>query len=107
MRRDVAFAFASSLSLPEQLARLNSRGSYTWIERDGAWYPDYISTRAHPDDGFFKIYDAVDGRFVLGIKHVTDRPTIDAELAKLVRVAREQVLPAIDAREVEATEPYD
>jgi len=36
MRRDVAFAFTSSLSLPEQLERLNSRGSYTWIERDGA-----------------------------------------------------------------------
>ena len=47
---------------------------------------------------------------MLGIKHVTDRPTIDAELAELaelVRVARERVLPAIDAREVEETEPYD
>jgi hypothetical protein len=100
-------SYTSPLRLREQRDRLNAAGPYEWIDRDSDWYPDYISTRCYPDCGFFKIFDAIDGRFNLTIKLVTDRDIVQAELAKLMEVARAQVLPVVDADDVEPAEPYD
>lgn len=107
MRMDAALSYASRLTLGQQRARLNTFGPYIWVERDSHWYPDYISTRCYPDYGYFKIFDAVDGRFNLTIQLTTDRDIVEAELARLVVEARELVLPAVDATDVEAAEPYD
>src|SRR6188474_3072650 len=101
-RMDAALGYASRLTLAQQRARLNTLGPYIWVDRDSHWYPDYISTRCYPDYGFFKIFDAVDGRFNLTIKLVTDRDIVEAELARLVEQARELVLAAIDATDIEA-----
>src|SRR5687767_8070548 len=107
MRMDAALGYASRLTLGQQRARLNTVGPYIWIERDSDWYPDYISTRCYPDYGFFKIFDAVDGRFNLTIKLVTDRDIVEAELAQLLGQARELVLPIVDATDIGSAEPYD
>ena len=61
----------------------------------------------YPDYGFFKLFDAVDGRFNLTIKLVTDRDVVEAELARLTKVAREQVLSLVDAEDIQPAEPYD
>jgi hypothetical protein len=106
-RMDAALGYASRLTLAQQRARLNTLGPYIWVDRDSHWYPDYISTRCYPDYGFFKIFDAVDGRFNLTIKLVTDRDVVEAELTSLLEQARELVLAAIDATDIEAAEPYD
>ena len=106
-RMDAALGYASRLTLAQQRARLNTLGPYIWVDRDSHWYPDYISTRCYPDYGFFKIFDAVDGRFNLTIKLVTDRDIVEAELARLLEQARDLVLAAIDATDIEAAEPYD
>lgn len=107
LRMDAALSYASRLTLAQQRARLNTLGPYIWTDRDSHWYPDYISTRCYPDHGFFKIFDAVDGRFNLTIKLVTDREIVEPELARLVHQARELVLSAIDAEDVQPAEPYD
>jgi hypothetical protein len=107
VRMDAAFAYTSRLTLAQQRDRLNTFGPYIWVDRDSHWYPDYISTRCYPDYGFFKIVDAVDGRFNLTIKLVTDREMVREVLAKLVDQAGEHVLPMIDAEDVEDAEPYD
>ena len=106
-RMDAALSYASRLTLAQQRARLNTVGPYIWIDRDSHWYPDYISTRCYPDYGFFKIFDAVDGRFNLTIKLVTDRDVVEAELARLLDQARELVLSVVDAADVEPAEQYD
>ena len=107
LRMDAALSYASRLTLAQQRARLNTFGPYIWVDRDSDTYPDYISTRCYPDYGFFKIFDAVDGRFNLTIKLVTDRDVVEAELARLIDQARELVLSVIDATDVEDAEPYD
>ena len=107
MRMDAALGYRSPLTLPEQRDRLNAAGPYEWVDRDSHWYPDYISTRCYPDYGFFKLFDAVDGRFNLTIKLVTDRDVVEAELARLTQVAREHVLSLVDADDIQPAEPYD
>jgi hypothetical protein len=107
LRMDAALSYRSDLTLAQQLERLNAAGPYEWIERDSHWYPDYISTLAYPDYGFFKIFDAVDGRFNLTIKLVTDRAIVAAELAALLRTARESVLSVVAAEDIQKAEPYD
>jgi hypothetical protein len=104
---DAALGYACRLTLAQQRARLNTFGPYIWVDRDSAWYQDYISTRCYPDCGFFKIFDAVDGRFNLTIKLVTDRDIVEAELAKLLKQVHELVLPVIDATDIADAEPYD
>lgn len=110
MRKDTAFTYRCDLTLAQQLERLNARGPLQWVERDSHWYGDYLTTKAHPDYAYFKIFDdAKNGRFVLNLKFVADpdRPSFEDELRELVALARERVLPALDARDVEETEPYD
>ena len=104
---DAAFSYATRLTLSQQRARLNTFGPYIWIDRDSHWYPDYISTRCYPDYGFFKIFDAVEGRFNLTIQLTTDQEIVEAELAKLLERARTDVLELVDATEIETAEPYD
>lgn len=104
---DAAFSYATRLTLGQQRARLNTFGPYIWIERDSHWYPDYISTRCYPNYGFFKIFDAVEGRFNLTIQLTTDRAIVEAELAKLLERARTDVLELVDATEIETAEPND
>jgi hypothetical protein len=107
LRLDAALGYDSALSLREQRDRLNAAGPYEWVDRDSEWYPDYISTRVYDDYGFFKIFDAVDGRFNLTVKLVTDRAIVKSELARLLEVARHQVLPKVDAQDIGSAEPYD
>jgi hypothetical protein len=107
LRMDEALSYATRLTLAQQRARLNTVGPYIWVDRDSHWYPDYISTRCYPDYGFFKIFDVVDGRFNLTIKLVADHDVVEDELAKLLVQARELVLAAIDATDIERAEPYD
>jgi hypothetical protein len=107
MRMDAALTYASGLTLRQQRDRLNAAGQYEWIDRDSDWYPDYISTRCYPDYGFYKIFPEDDGRFNLTIKLVTDRDVVEAELARLVEVARTEVLPVVAATDIERGEPYD
>lgn len=107
LRMDTALSYRSDRTLAQQLERLNSAGPYAWVERENDWYPDYISTRAYSDYGFFKIFDAVDGRFNLTIKLVTDRAIVEAELARLLEIARELVLPLVEAEDIATAEPYD
>ena len=107
LRMDAALSYSSRLTLAQQRARLNTFGPYIWVDRDSDTYPDYISTRCYPDYGFFKIFEAVDGRFNLTIKLVTGRDVVEEELARLIDQARELVLSVIDATDVEDAEPYD
>jgi hypothetical protein len=104
---DAALSYRSALSLRAQLERLNAAGPYEWVERDSHWYPDYISTRCYPDYGFFKIFDAVNDRYNLTIKLVTDRDVVKEELARLLEVARAEVLPVVSATDIQDADPYD
>jgi hypothetical protein len=106
-QRVAALSYATRLTLGQQRARLTTFGPYIWIDRDSDQNQDYISTRCYPDYGFFKIFDAVDGRFHLTIELVTDRQIVEAELEKLLLQAHEHVLSVIDATDVETAEPYD
>lgn len=108
MRHDTAFAYTTGLTLEQQLERLNADARYAWTLRDSHWYGDYLTAQAHDDYAFFKIFDdAKNGRFVLNLKFVAERPTFDAELAELIAAAKERVLPIVEARGVTETEPYD
>ena len=108
MRHDTAFAYETELTLAQQLEWLNADGRYAWTSRDSHWYGDYQTAQAHDDYAFFKIFDdAENGRFVLNLKFVADRPTFEAELAELIAAAKAHVLPVVGAHDVTQTEPFD
>jgi hypothetical protein len=106
-RMDAAVSYTTPLTLREQRDLLNAAGPYEWIDRDSDWYPDYISTRCYPNYGFYKIFDAIDGRYNLTIKLVTDRAIVKDELAALLESARERILPLVEADDLRQDEPYD
>ena len=88
--------------------RLNARGTHDWIERDNDNYGEYISARAHGDHGFYKIYydDRRDG-YCFTIKFTCERPTLDEEFAELKRIALDEILPWIDARDIRQRDTWD
>ena|ERR1044072_4601283 len=108
MRRDAAFSFQSDHDLRSLRERLNARGIHTWIERDNDNYGEYLSTRAHADYGFYKIYkDDQTAGYCFTIKFTCDRPTIDEEFAELERIALDEILPGVEARDIQKRETWD
>ena len=108
MRRAAAFSFQSYHNMKSLRERLNARGTHNWIERDNDNYGEYISTRAHAADGFYKIYhdDQSDG-YCLTITFSCDRSTFDEEFAELERTALDGILPWIEARDIRERETWD
>jgi hypothetical protein len=106
VRKEAAFSFETELDLAGLREKLNASGRRTWVDRDSDSYGDYLSTSAHPDYGFYKIYPH-DGGYVLTIKFAADRPTFADEYAEIERIALEEILPSIGARGVTPRETWD
>ena len=98
----VAFAYRSEESLGEQLARLRASTGWEWIERDSAFWGDYISARAAPEDLLVKIFEEGDG-YLFEFKCLT--PDAEARWEELTRLALRQLAPIVEAQEVQRAEP--
>lgn len=108
VRRSAALAFKSGYDLPQLRVALNAAGDLEWVERESAWFGDYLSTRIAPHYAFFKIYDdEPNAQYVLQVNVSAEPDAGIALLAELVALARDRVLPAIGARDIAPTETYD
>src|SRR4051812_2106572 len=99
-----AYSFKTKeLSLHGLMKRLNSVGSWEWVQGDSAWYGDYLGTRAVPYDAVVRVYLEAD-HFVLQL-HRTSFCSAEAEM--IIITLRDSVLPAIGAQEIAPHEGID
>ena len=109
MIRDIyAFAFHSELSLLEMLQRLNERGPWQWTARDNNDWGDYIVAGAiePPHRGVVKILED-DGHFAINIELKSEAPDPQVAFASVRSIVLDQILPALEARDVVDTDDYD
>jgi hypothetical protein len=52
---NAAYGFKYGKSLEELRRALDASGPWRWVERDSAWYPEYISTHEAKDGALMKI----------------------------------------------------
>jgi hypothetical protein len=103
-----AWSFATRLDLEAMRGALERASGRRWIERDSAWYGDYLSSITSTDDEVtkLKLFEE-ETRFVLDLRLGSGRPGADAAWTELVRLATEVLLPAVEARDVADDEGYD
>ena len=108
MRRDAAFSFQSDHDMRSLLEILNATGTHHWIARDNENYGDYISALAHADYGFYKVYyDDESDEYCFTIRFTCERSTFDDEYAELERIALDEILPSIKARDIRERSTWD
>lgn len=103
-----AFAFHSDMSLRQMLATLRELGTSRWLERDNDRFGEYLSSSVlpAPDRGIVKIFVEPTHfalNVVLNSSDPDAQPRFDAVLATLF----EKILPALGAREISETDPYE
>lgn len=103
-----AWSFSTRLDLDAIRGALGQASGRRWIERDSAWYGDYISSITTTDDEVtkLKVFEE-EARFVLDLRFSSTRAGADAAWAELLRAATEVLLPAVDARDIADDEGYD
>lgn len=104
-----AWSFASHLALDEMRRPLERASRREWMERDSAWYGDYLSLimrEPHDEVTRLRIFEEKE-RFVLDLRFRSQHPNADATLPGLVRWLSEVLLPAVDAHDVADDEGYD
>jgi hypothetical protein len=77
-----------------------------WIERDSAWFGDYLPARIYPKFGFYKNYDDDNRRFVLQVRLATGEPDAVRRL-ELLAVRALNRLEAIRVIDALPAERYD
>jgi hypothetical protein len=109
--RSTAFAFHTSFSLAEMLARLDGVGDHRWIERDRDAWGDYISSitsgPGERDKTRMRIIspDDVSG-WVLDLQFTSDEADAEQRLERFLAFAKETVLTVVDASQVREVDDY-
>ncbi len=106
-RTTLAFAFVSDLSLRQMKQILDARGLGAWVFGDSEWYGDYLGGSIAPR-AVARIYALkYDRRFHLSLRLVTesDDARAKARLEEANQTVLEQVLPAIQGKDLRAVEP--
>jgi len=103
-----AYAFKSSLSLKEILARLREVLPWRWLERDNDNYGEYLSSRVlhDPGYGFVKVFEESDG-FAINVNLRSKADNAAEIFASIKKVVFETILPALSATDIRPTDDYD
>lgn len=88
------------------LQTLNAHGPWRWIERDSAWYGDYLSTSVKFNSAILKIFEE-ENCFVLNLFYKARGPQAVQGWDQLHDAMLREILPSLDAMNVEKTESYD
>ena len=106
VRGNLAYAFRSGLTLEEMLQSLNAHGPWRWIERDSYWEGDYLSATVKSNSAMLKIFEEEDS-FVLNLFYKARGPQAVQGWDQLHDAMLREILPSLDAMNVEKTESYD
>ncbi|MBI4954009.1 MAG: hypothetical protein HY908_18445 [Myxococcales bacterium] len=100
----LAWSFDSELGSRAMLKKLNELGLGAWEEGDSA-YHDYLAGRL-TKEGVVRIY-AVGAHHVVNLRFFWKEGDAQAQLRAAKQVLLDQVLPALGARDVQPTEPFE
>jgi hypothetical protein len=91
--------------LDELFALLTEKSGWEWLRRDGDQHGEYISALANPDRGMVRVYVEPD-HYVFDVEFDSRSPQAERAYEDILRAVREELLPAVGAREVRQIEGY-
>jgi hypothetical protein len=105
-----AYGFRCGKSLDELRSALDATGPWSWVERDSALYPEYISTHDRKAGAVLRIgiiragVDFVASwsgeDFIIDLAYDNPAPNAKAQWETLHRDVVERLLPAISATQI-------
>jgi len=98
----VAYAFRSDKDLAQQLDALRAGTDWDWIERDSAFWGDYISARANEEGLMVKIFSEAEG-YLFEFKCLT--PEAEALWEERTRGVLRLLAPLLGAQELQRATP--
>lgn len=101
-----AFAFRSDLSLAQMKQLLDARRQRAWVFGDSEWHGDYLGGSISPE-AIARIYATKSaGRFHVSLRFVAEAgdPNGRAGFLQAESILLQQILPAIEGRDIEPAE---